>query len=301
LALRIHADDLHAMFEALVAEAQHYEAHVARKYEREDPWALAAHKWMEAGLVGLTIVTWLRESNVAKCTPRNLFKREDGTWYFHFARPQMKSRRDHADHVVDLWKGRSAQALLSRVLDRCVALRPRLLDRFRQENRGKPDPETFFLNFRGRTYSTSAVRCLFASASQRYLGLSKRLSPHDVRTIVPTWLFVREGLDILPTVQRRLDHAHIQTTHQFYLKVERLFDSRFAQARIEEKAKERRLHEQLHRMPDEIVGTVERVIREQQAAGSGAIDEETLRRLLMSVLEELKGDGVGEEEKKEDV
>jgi hypothetical protein len=281
------------MFAALVAEAEHYEANVSRKYGRVNALGTAAHKWMEAGVVGLTIVTWLREHNVATCTTRNLYKQEDGAWYFRFSRSQMKSKRDHADHVIDLWRGREAQAMIARVLDKCVELRPHLIERFREGHPGKPDPETFFLNLRGRNYSHAAVRWLFASASQRYLGPGKRLSPHDVRTIVPSWLFVREGVEILPTVQRRLDHAHIKTTHDFYLKVERVFDSRMAQVRMDERAKVRRTQEKLHKLPEEMMGMFLRMKEEMlalQAKTSAPIDAEALRAALAALL------GLGEDD-----
>lgn len=287
LVINVHADDLYSVLFALIGEAEHYEANVHRKYDRRFPMALAAHKWMEAGVWAITLVTWLREGNVAMMTSKNLYKLGDGTWHFRFAGDEMKSKRDHADYVLDLWKGDEVQGLINRVLDKVVEMRPHLVKRFRANHPGLPDPETFFLNMKGRPYAENALRHFFTSASVRYLGPEKRISFHDVRTIVPTWLAVREGVGILPTLQRRLDHARFQTTQNFYLKVERVFDSRLAKLQMEEREKHRKTQERLAKLPDQMAGMFQRLQAELLAAHAdftGSFTEETLRTIVLEAV-----------------
>lgn len=288
LVINVHADDLYSVLYALVGEAEHYEANVRRKYDRHFPMALAAHKWMEAGVWAVTLVTWLREGNVAMMTPKNLYKLADGTWHFRFAGDEMKSKRDHADYVLDLWKGDEAQGLVNRILDKVVEMRPHLVDRFRAKHPGQPAPETFFLNMKGRPYAENALRHFFTSASVRYLGPEKRISFHDVRTIVPTWLAVREGVGILPTIQRRLDHARFQTTQNFYLKVERLFDSRLAKLQMEEREKHRKTQDRLAKLPDQVAGMIRQLKEEllqAQSSANGGLDADAIRLVVQEVMQ----------------
>lgn len=288
LVMRVHADDLYMVWAALVAEAEHYEANVNGKYKygRVNPMALAAHKWVQAGVWGLTLITWLREENVATATPRTLFKLDDGTWFFRFPRQQMKSKREHADHVIDLWRGDQSQLLLERVLAKVVEMRPHLVERFKVAYPDLDEPQQFFLNQKGRPYSCNALRNFFTSASVRYLGKEKRISMHDVRAIVPTWLFVREQEDAMKAVQIRLDHRYRNTTEQFYLKVEKLFTSRFAKAHFDEKDKQRKLQARLEKMPDEMMAMIERLLVKMNDAHSGEIGAEVVNQLACKLREE---------------
>lgn len=292
LVLDVHADDLYRVLDALVGEAEHYESNVSRKYDRRFPKALAAHKWMQAGIWALTLVTWLREGNVAMATPKHIYKLPEGSWRFRFAKDEMKSKRDHADDIIDLWRRDEVQGQINRILDKVVEVRPLLIERFRAENPGQPDPETFFLNMRGRPYRESTLRLFFTSASVRYLGPEKRISFHDVRTIVPSWLAVREGVGILPTLQLRLDHARFQTTQNFYLKVERIFDSRRAKVQMEERDKQRKVQERLGKLPDQMAGMFQRLQEEllaAQANVTSGLTEDALRIIFQEVIQGAMG------------
>lgn len=249
---RVHADDLYTVAKALIAEAEHYTANLKRKHSRKWPEATMAYHWMCAAVWSFTLATMLRERNVVEATNFHLYK-QNGEWHFRFRAGEMKGPRAKGDQVVDLWEGDAFQTMIDYVLDKAVQMRPHLLNRFRAENIGKSDPDAFFLNSEGRPWTKSGMRMFFNSASVKYIGPDKRISPHHVRTIVPSYLFVREGTAILPTVQRYLDHANLTTTQQHYLRIESLFSAKLAKMQMEERAKQRKAQEKLAKLPDVVV------------------------------------------------
>lgn len=288
LPLRVHPDDLYRAWYHLIAEAETYEANLKRKYARAFPEAQMAFHWHRAAVFGFTLVTLLRQENVAGATLDNVIRKEDGTWHYQFEAHQMKGKRPKSDEVIDFWKGDVAQAMIHYVLDKAVAMRPHLVAKFQAQNPDKPIPDCFFLNEDGRGYTHSAMRVFFMDTTFGYLGEEKRISQHDFRTIVPSWLVVREGVEVKPVIQRLLDHKDYATTEGYYIRTEMIFGNRLAKLRMDEQARLRNAHEALARKTDQLAGMIERLTVEIRAMTSGpamAVDEAAIRQLVSRAVE----------------
>lgn len=266
---RIHPDDLYHVLECLVAEARHYESTVGSKYGRKDPLAQMAFHWHQAAVWGFTLATLLRQQNVVNATARHIYKEPDGTWHYRYSADEMKSGRAKSDEVVDLWRGEAAMGLVRLALDKAVEMRPHLLARFRRSHPNAPEPQAFFLNMDGKAYAPSAMRLFFNSAAVRYLGPEKRISQHDIRAVVASWLFVREGYEIMEAVQNHLDHAHPSTTEQHYVKIKNIFGSRLAVKQMEERQKHKKMMADLYKLPDQLAA----MLSEQQRAIEQTLNE----------------------------
>lgn len=249
---RIHPDHLHFVGRCLIAHAMHYEADRNRRHGRKYPDALMAYYWHCAAIWIFTITTLLRQSNVAGAKLGNIIRRDDGSWHYSFPSGKMKGDRPKADSVVDLWRGSESEPLIRFVMDKAVETRPFLVERFRAENPGKPDPDTFFLNIDGRPHSTSGMRNFFTDTAVAYLGPEKRFSQHDVRTIVASWVLVREGHAILNTLANHLHHKTSAVTLKYYVRIENIFGARLAIKQMEERQKQQEALANLHKLPDEL-------------------------------------------------
>lgn len=277
LVKRVHADDYYEVLDALLAEAVHYEAHLKKKKGRKYPQAQMAAHWHRAGLWAYMTLTCLRERNLAQATTWHIFKSDDA-WHFQFKPGEMKGPRDFGDQIVDLWRGESSQRMVYRVLDRVAEVRHHLIEKFKCKYPDAPISDAFFLNEDGKAFSESAIRSLVNTVSIRYLGADKQISPHDVRTVIPTYLAIREGPEILPLIQRLLDHAHFSTTEKFYLQVQRIFNARLGQMQMEERRKQAQLQIKLSRLPDDLFKVVE--------SSLGELRDVISRDSLQSMIEE---------------
>lgn len=247
---RFHPDELYELVDALYAEAQHYERNLKKK-GRCYPEAQMAANWHRAALFAFTVTTMLRERNVAALKLSDLSKR-DGVWSYRIKARDMKGDRAKTEFVYDLWQGDRATARLYQLLEKALEVRPLLLDKFRHKNPDQADPTAFFLNENGKQFSLSGIRESFYSSSARYLGPDHIISPHDIRSIVPSWLFVREGIEFLPTIQRLLDHKNINTTMKHYVRTQQIFNTQLAKRQMDERAKRKKDQEQLLATTDEI-------------------------------------------------
>jgi integrase len=251
-------DSLYKVARALIAHAQDYETNPRYRHGRSYPEANKAAKYHRAALFAFGLSTMLRERNLAQMTTSQLAKK-DGIWSFRFDKPgDLKGPRAFGDQVVYIWEGEAFQSELDWLLDKAAGVRPILVEHFRKLHPGKPDPVEFFLNENGKGFCEKAVQGLFYSETARYLGPENRIGPHAIRAIVPSWLFVREGATILPTVQRYLDHEWITTTEEYYLMVQRIFNARLAKAQMQERAKQRQMQNRMLSLPEENSRIVER-------------------------------------------
>lgn len=235
---RVSPDDCYRVLYGLASEAIHYEANIKRKYGRTDAEAVSAAHFHRAAAYGTTLLTVLRERNIAEATLENLFK-VDGQWKYDFPAEGMKSGRPKRDVIVDLWDGKETEALVHFLLDKALELRPKLVARFKARRPLDPEPQKFFLNSRGEPFQRSGIRGMFYSASVRYAGYDKEFGPHALRKIIPTNLALRDGPEITQAIMSMLDHASFITTERFYVKTRNKYSTLLAKRRMEETKQQR--------------------------------------------------------------
>lgn len=280
----VHADDLHFVSRCLIALAMEFEANLERKYKygRDYPQATMAFHWHRAAIWLFTITTLLRQSNVSRATQEHIFREKDGSWHYRFPAGWMKGDRPKADQMVDLWRGEESMPLIRFVMDKAAEARHFLVERFCAENPGQPEPQQFFLNMDGKGYTTSAMRSFFVDTGVAFLGPEKRFSQHDIRTIVASWLLVREGPEILEALRNHLHHKDISITIKYYIRVQTIFGARLAVKQMEERQRQRKVLAELHKLPDEMRSALYQHREEMEARFDrleSSVDAEAIREL----------------------
>jgi integrase len=254
---RVTDEDVLKLSDSLYEQARYYEQKFYhRKPSRvvKNPQAMTAYHWCRALVVHLAAITLLRRSNLFGILDGvNLYER-NGQLRFHFEAEEMKSGEEHNGEVRDLLRGRAGYNRLVEILERYRELRHHLVDEFLEDNPGKEPPRQLLLNMKGKPFAQNSQWNLFSSVSRQYLGSDKEFSPHCVRLIVPTYLMLKYGYEIMPHLQALLDHASIETTEKHYIRLKKLLSGEMSQQILDEHDARRRGREQIERLETLLLG-----------------------------------------------
>lgn len=232
LVIKVTADDLYTLEDKLVQHAFAYDRMNYRRKPGEAvkfPQATTAWHYGRALAIMLANRCWFRRSNLFGIKWGQHLYYFAGKLHFKFSAREMKSKEPHLGQIVDLWRGQAGYNQLVRVLERYLEVRHHLVEKFRQNHPGEPEPAELLLNSEGRPYAPTGGWAMFSSVSRAYLGNEKEIHPHAPRLIVPTYLMLEYDYAILGSIQALLDHKSIQTTERHYLRMKRLLNGQAAQ------------------------------------------------------------------------